>query len=95
MVGVHLSAAATYFGITFRFQDYNSRVFVAWYIIAILEVIVNTTLSMFWKVLSFRGTHLQNRMSLLTFIIIGEGIVVICTNITQIVINPDAWSKLL
>jgi len=73
MAGVHFVAAMIYLGITFRFRDYNSRVYIAWYIIAICETLLNIVLSFFWDVLSFQGTHLMSRMTLLTLIIIGEG----------------------
>lgn len=93
MVAMHFAAAMIYLGITFRFQDYNSRVYIAWYIVAICETLLNIGLSLFWPVLSFKGTHIINRMGLLTLIIIGEGVIVVCTNVTTIVKNPDSWSK--
>ena len=95
MVGLHFVAAMIYLGITFRFRDYNSRVYIAWYIIAVLETALSVGFSLVWDVLSFKGTHLVNRMSLLTLIIIGEGIIVVCTNVTTIVKNPNSWSKSL
>lgn len=95
MVGLNLVAALIYLGITFAFQDTNTNTYVTWYIVAILEVIVTVGLSVYWKVLSFKGTHLINRMSLLTFIIIGEGVIVVCTGVGKIVVNPDSWSKSL
>lgn len=93
MVGLHFVAAMIYLGITFRFRDYNSRVYIAWYIIAVIETALNVAFSLVWNVLSFKGTHLVNRMSLLTLVIIGEGIIVVCTNVTTIVKNPNSWSK--
>ncbi len=93
MVGVHFVAAMIYLGITFRFRDYNSRVYLAWYAVAFAETFINIGLSIGWEVLSFKGTHLINRMSLLTMIILGEGVIVVCTNVTTIVKNPNSWSK--
>lgn len=41
----------------------------AWYVIAVVETCVNIAVSSKWKVVSFKGTHLVQRMSLLTLII--------------------------
>jgi low temperature requirement protein LtrA len=92
LVVIHFIAAMIYLGIAFRFGDYNSRVYIAWYIIGVVELFLQVGLSLVWDVLSFRDTHLTNRMALLTLIIIGEGIIVITNNITVVVKNPDAWS---
>lgn len=43
------------------------------------------TLSLYYDVLSFHGTHLANRASLLTLIIFGEGVAQACCKITDIV----------
>lgn len=58
---------ATFFG--FKSDDHRSKVFVVWYVTAVVETIVNVAISARWKVLSFKGTHLVQRMSLLTLII--------------------------
>jgi len=93
MVLVNFSAAMIYLGITFRFTKGYSRVFYAWYFVAVAEVVITITLSAFWKTLSFHGTHLIRRMSLLTLIILGEGVIVVCENVTVIVKNPQSWSR--
>jgi len=95
---MHFVAAMIYLGITFRFQDYNSQVYITWYIIGPLETIVHIGLSLRCDVLgldalSFKRTHLIKRMGLLTLIIIGEGIIVVAKNVTTIVKNPNSWSK--
>jgi low temperature requirement protein LtrA len=95
MVGINLVAAIIYLGLVFGFQDYNTYVYVAWYVVAIVEIIITVGLSLRWKVLSFKGTHLINRMAMLTFIMLGEGIIVVCLGVGRIVKNPDAWSKFL
>ena len=94
MVGANFVTAMIYLGITFSFGDDNSNIYLAWYILGGIELLFQATVSLFWKVLSFEGTHLINRMSLLTFIIIGEGIIVVCGQIAAIVKNPNSWSKL-
>ena len=93
IAGMHFTAAIIYLGIAFRFRDGNSRVYIIWYIVGAMEAIIVVAASVVWEVLSFRNTHLIQRMSLLTLIIIGEGIIVICNNVSTIVTNPDAWSE--
>jgi hypothetical protein len=93
MIGIHFVAALIYVGITFRFQKHNSRVYVAWYVVGGCEALINIMLSLIWDVLSFRGTHLIQRFSLLTFIIMGEGIIEVTNNISLIVKNSNSWSK--
>jgi low temperature requirement protein LtrA len=94
LVVVHFIAAMIYLGIAFRFRDStNSRVYIAWYVIAVVELLIQVGLSLVWDVLSFRDTHLASRMTLLTLIIIGEGIIVIANNVTVVVKNPDSWSR--
>lgn len=93
MVAINIAAAIIYLGIVFGFQDYNTYVYVAWYVVSVLEVLATVGLSLRWKVLSFKGTHLINRMAMLTFIMIGEGVIVVATGVGKIVVNADSWSK--
>lgn len=93
MAVVHLACAVVYLGLAFCLGEHNSHVYVAWLALAALETFLNVGLSLASDVLSFRGTHLVNRMILLTFIIIGEGVVVICHSVTNIVVNSNSWSK--
>jgi hypothetical protein len=58
----------------FRGEDKSHRlVYLAWYGIAFLEAVFVVTISCNWRMLSFKKTHLMERMSLLTIIVIGEG----------------------
>lgn len=94
MVGLNFVAAMVYLGVTFRFSEGNSRVFYTWYGLGAAEVILNLGLSVRFKVLSFQGTHLIRRASLLTLIIFGEGVAVACGAITKIVsVGHSEWSK--
>ena len=70
----------------------KSNVYIAWYIIAISETILTVTVSCIWRVISFKGTHMVQRMSLLSLIILGEGIIVICKSISKIVKNEFLWT---
>jgi hypothetical protein len=77
-------------------EDYliaqKSNVYIAWYVIAISETILTVTVSCHWRIISFKGTHMVQRMSLLTLIILGEGIIVICKSISKIVKNEYLWT---
>ncbi|KAI1630729.1 hypothetical protein F4809DRAFT_647119 [Biscogniauxia mediterranea] len=93
VTGFHFIAALIYMGISFRFEDgKNSRVFVAWYVIAVMEAVLQLSISHFSQVLSFKGTHLTERMTLLTLIILGEGVLGIAENVVTIVKN-NGWTS--
>ncbi|CAK1364472.1 unnamed protein product [Cercospora beticola] len=51
----------------------DNHTYWTWYGMAVLETIIITGISMRYRNLSFEGTHLVERMSLLTLIILGEG----------------------
>jgi low temperature requirement protein LtrA len=70
----------------------SSRVYVAWYVIAISETVFTVTVSCYWRIISFKGTHMTQRMNLLTLIILGEGIIVVCKSISKLVKNKYLWS---
>ncbi|KAJ6789396.1 hypothetical protein PWT90_00949 [Aphanocladium album] len=91
-IAINVISAAVYLGITFRFQKQNSRVYVTWYIFTGGEAILTLVLSNFWRTLSFTRTHLMKRLSLLTVMILGEGIQTVAQNIATIVKTPDAWN---
>ncbi|KAH6608301.1 hypothetical protein Trco_004614 [Trichoderma cornu-damae] len=91
---IHFIAATIYLGIIFRFNDQkDSRVFVAWYVVGSLDVLSTLGLSAIFSVLSLTKTHLMNRMSLLTIVILGESIVVLADKVIIIVEGPDSWGK--
>ena len=66
-------------------KPFSTQIHVAWYIISIVEIVVTVGISCYWRVISFKGTHIQQRMSLLTLIILGEGIIVICKAMSKLV----------
>ncbi|KAM3416618.1 Uncharacterized protein BST61_g8209 [Cercospora zeina] len=70
-------AAMIYLGLFWglRVVDANgdNHTYWTWYGTAVLETIIITGISMRHRNLSFEGTHLVERMSLLTLIILGEG----------------------
>ncbi|CAJ2512389.1 Uu.00g054040.m01.CDS01 [Anthostomella pinea] len=93
VIAFHFIAALVYHGISFRFEDgRNSRVFVAWYVIALMEAILQLGLSLSSQALSFNGTQLTERMKTLTLIILGEGVTAIAKNVIVIVKN-NGWTS--
>lgn len=46
-----------------------------WYIIICIEAVAIIVISMIWRILSFKHTHLVERVGLLSLIIMGEGII--------------------
>ncbi|KAM0344253.1 hypothetical protein ACHAPU_007779 [Fusarium lateritium] len=92
-IGLNFVLAMIYLGITFRFTDHNSNVFVTWYVLAGVEVILTFAIAYIFPVLSFQGTHLMKRMGLLTVIVVGDGIITICRSVVTIVESPDAWNS--
>lgn len=51
----------------------NAPIYLIWYAVSILESVASITISCSYRMLSFKKTHLMERMSLLTIIVIGEG----------------------
>jgi low temperature requirement protein LtrA len=59
-------------------------VYLVWYIVATLEAIGVVTISCCWRMLSFKKTHLMERMSLLTIIVIGEGAIGVTKTVSRL-----------
>ncbi|EME87753.1 uncharacterized protein MYCFIDRAFT_75593 [Pseudocercospora fijiensis CIRAD86] len=65
----------------------NNRSWLAWYLVGFAECILATAVSCKWRTIGYKGTHLVQRMSLLTLIIIGEGIITLtksCQTIARV-----------
>ncbi|KAK4221408.1 hypothetical protein QBC38DRAFT_550029 [Podospora fimiseda] len=93
MVILNFVSAMTYLGVAFGFKDGKGKLFLAWYIVTALETVINIVFSLKWKTLSFEGTHLGHRMSLLTYILMGEGILTVLSSVAKVVINGNAWTS--
>ncbi|KJK73990.1 hypothetical protein H634G_10721 [Metarhizium anisopliae BRIP 53293] len=91
-IALHAAASAVYLGVTFRFtSEKQSRVYMTWYFIAGGEAILSLLLSNLSPVASLTKTHLMKRMTLLTVMIMGEGIQQLAKEVVTIVKNPTAW----
>ncbi|KAG9193520.1 hypothetical protein G6011_03555 [Alternaria panax] len=62
---------------------------------SVLEGKTQVAISCIRRVIFFKGTHLVQRMSLITLIILGEGIIVICKAISKIVKNGSQFDHAL
>lgn len=68
---------------------------VRWYIIIAVEVFAVLIISSVWRVLSFRHTHLIERVGLLTLIVMGEGILGMIKFVAYDVLGRDVsiWDE--
>lgn len=68
---------------------------IRWYIIIAVEVIAMMIISSIWRVLSFRHTHLVERVGLLTLIVMGEGIIGMIKAATYDLLgrNSSIWAE--
>jgi len=92
MVGTNLVGGVVYLGMAFGFSGGNRAMYATWFVLMVLEAAVAVGASYMWRVLSFAGTHLSNRVLLLTFIFIGEGVVSVCLAVVRIVGNNSPWT---
>jgi low temperature requirement protein LtrA len=94
-------AAALYFALSFNFEFARSDMaYLAWYVICVFEVGANIAIAGRWHVVSFKGTHLTERMTCLTLIILGEGVIGLTESITKIenldyIFSPQAIGSLI
>ncbi|KAF1359991.1 hypothetical protein EJ07DRAFT_165635 [Lizonia empirigonia] len=58
--------------------------YMVWYAVMVVEAVIIITISCFWRMLSFKKTHLMERMSLLTIIVIGEGAIGVTKTVGRI-----------
>ncbi|KAF2234411.1 hypothetical protein EV356DRAFT_532972 [Viridothelium virens] len=95
MILNYVVAAFAYLGLYFAFKSGSTgpHAYIGWYVIAGVETIFTTVVSSVWRLVSFKGTHMLQRMSLLTLIILGEGVIGLTGSITNIVRNYDNFSS--
>ncbi|CAK4034602.1 Hypothetical predicted protein [Lecanosticta acicola] len=92
VASTYFAAAMVYLGLFWTFHQVNRKggniSYITWYFVAILETIIATTVSSVWRNISFKGTHLVQRMSLLTLIILGEGVMGVAKK-CQMIVKSD------
>jgi low temperature requirement protein LtrA len=96
-MGTLFIAAMVYLG-TFWGYDVNDTgdsfpiqhgptTYISYYIIACVEAFSIIAISCVWRVVSFKYTHLVERIGLLTLIIMGEGIIGMSKSVSKIIQN--------
>lgn len=94
-------ASMVFLGTFFGFKDskpgeasteHPPHTYAAWYAVAAIEALAVITVSCIWPIVSFRHTHLVERIGLLTLIIMGEGILGITKNVSTILQTSAAPS---
>lgn len=83
------SGAAIIYGALAPALRANALVSVTWFFIGIVEIVVIIRA----QSASAEDNHLVERMSLLTLIILGEGIIVVCKAISNIIKNSYIWTS--
>lgn len=87
MIGTYVTATGVFGGMIPFYQPSAKpphSLYMIWYGIMIAEAIVVITISCCWRMLSFKKTHLMERMSLLTIIVIGEGAIGVTKTVGRI-----------
>ncbi|KAL2811756.1 bacterial low temperature requirement A protein-domain-containing protein [Aspergillus granulosus] len=88
LIAVMLSliiAVVIYLGISFAFYNRSTYdAYIAWYCVAVAEVVSNVAVAALWPAVSLWKTHLVERMTCLTLIILGEGIIGLTKTIVKI-----------
>jgi hypothetical protein len=76
--------SAIFLGISFDFYTtHENKAFAAWYFLSVFECLVSVQTAHKWDVVSFRNTYLIERMSCLTLIILGEGVIGLARSIVK------------
>jgi low temperature requirement protein LtrA len=84
---IYAVSMAAFAGMTpaFREGSQNRRhIYLVWYVVMVMEAVSVIAISCFWRMLSFKKTHLMERMSLLTIIVIGEGAIGVTKTVSRI-----------
>lgn len=91
-IALNIIACLIYLGITFRFGQGRSRVFITWYVVSAMEAVLVVAMSNVWSVLSLTKTHLMKRLCLLTVIMLGDSLVNVAEDVVTFVKRIDYWS---
>ncbi|KAI9694927.1 MAG: hypothetical protein M1822_000544 [Bathelium mastoideum] len=88
-------AAILYLGLYFAFKHPSTgpHAYIGWYIVAVAETLATSVVSSIWRLVSFKGTHMLQRMSLLTLIILGEGVIGLTKSMAGIVNNGNIFTS--
>lgn len=90
MIITFLICAGAFYAMTPAFRPSTGNglaIYYCWYIILAIEMSVTVGVSCIWRRLSFKRTHLQERMSLLTLIVIGEGTIGVTKTVSKLMVD--------
>ncbi|KAI9858825.1 MAG: hypothetical protein M1813_007292 [Trichoglossum hirsutum] len=92
IVVIFTLTSIVYLWLFFSFNSEKSdRRYYVWYIFLALGTIAVMGVSVRWRSLSFKRTHLAERLGLLTLIILGEGVIVLTKSLNYLV-GEDGWT---
>jgi low temperature requirement protein LtrA len=100
----YVVATAAYAGLIPAFArgkpvDTKNGIYSVWWVVMTLETIATITVSCCWRMLSFKKTHLVERMGLLTLIVIGEGAIGVTKTISRMMgksgLDPEGSALVL
>ncbi|KAI9792512.1 MAG: hypothetical protein M1816_002032 [Peltula sp. TS41687] len=83
---IYVIAAVIFGAMTPAFSsktEYPKGIFSIWWIVMLLESMGSIAISSIWRMLSFKKTHIVERMALLTLIVIGEGAIGVTKTISR------------
>jgi low temperature requirement protein LtrA len=78
----------------------ENGIYSVWWIVMAAETVATISISCVWRMLSFKKTHLVERMGLLTLIVIGEGAIGVTKTISRLMgksggLEPEASGLVL
>ncbi|KAK0647506.1 hypothetical protein DIS24_g7692, partial [Lasiodiplodia hormozganensis] len=91
-IAVYLVAAAVFGAMILAFRAGDAGrpgLYWIWWVVLFLEGVGTITISCFWRMLSFKKTHLVERMGLLTLIVIGEGAIGVTKTVGKMMGKSD------
>ncbi|KAG8162597.1 hypothetical protein KVR01_008362 [Diaporthe batatas] len=93
VLATHILAASLYALVSAAFfVNENSPAYVAWMVVSTLEIVANLIVAMMSRVVSFEGSHLPERLSQLTLVVLGEGVINLARDLTSIERNSqNSW----
>lgn len=80
-------------------QSNHQTVYAVWWVVMLLEVGCTIAISSIWRMLSFKATHLVERMGLLTLIVIGEGAIGVTKTVSKLMgksgLDPEGSGQII
>ncbi|PBP23816.1 Low temperature requirement A, partial [Diplocarpon rosae] len=95
MITALVLIAGSFYSMTPAFSPESGnglQIYYVWYIILAIEFVLMIGLSSIWRQLSFKKTHLMERMGLLTLMVIGEGAIGVTKTISKLMGDTDGMS---